>query len=428
MNGPFVVELRRGVGKWLAVPLVVVGYHTVHKNIPPHGYSWAQTVYALGQAGLLLGPLAAGFGAWAGTRARRRGMLAVEALSVQGPVRPGLVELAALIVWTAAAYAAVVALVFAQTASQTHGSGPALGRTTAGLFGVALQLTVGYAAGRLVAYRLVPLVVAYGLFTVVQAVNSSQHFNTLNLFLPDNLQLFDFYDRLITRVPYLQIAWYLALSGLVLSIWAVWRLRSGPAVGVVALATAATLLAGFGVSSLHGRENRPGTFVTFTCDGRVPKICLHPSLVQADNQVAERVGPIVGRLTGTPFAIHVLEQRPRGVGGVPSPGAVAFHLDDDGPGSLGLVAGDVAGSVFNPIDQCLTPGTGELRPGVPVDAPDVIGALAQRLLNGPAAASTPGDSSPRGVLARLGDDEFRAFVTSHARAIRSCTLEPSAVV
>lgn len=419
------LELRRGGGRWLALPFIALGLYAAFQAIPRDGFSWPQAVYSLGQAGLVMGPVAAGFAAWSGSRARRRRMLSTESLAARSAVQPALTELAAFAVWTAAAYAVVVAVVFTATSLETHWSGPDLLRTFAGMVGILLQASLGYALGRLIPFRLTPLVVAFALYAWVGGFQSSQSFFQWNLFLPDNLQLYDVYVHLNQNVSAVQVFWYLSLAAFALSVWAVLRVRSRTAALALATAVAATAGSFALVNSFHGRENLPGAYVVQSCAGRDPVICLHPSLTRTRAAVRQAVTPIVTRLAGTPFAVSLLEQRPRGVGGEPSPGGIAFGLDDYSRGAIGLVPGEVTAGAIPVLRFCTDPD-GNLLPDVTPADVDGVNIITARVQDGPGYDADGTDPSPAArFLSGLSDGQLRVFLNRRAGVIRSCHFSAS---
>lgn len=152
-----------------------------------------------------------------------------------------------------------------------------------------------------------------------------------------------------------QLLWYSGAAVVVVTGWALRRrestrvmLDSLAAGAVAAVCGAAVILA------QDGRALQPGFVVNWQCEGRAPQLCLHPAVRAARPALAAQIDPIAARLAGTPFALSRVEQRPRGPGSIPSPGAVAFGLDDTRPESVRLAGQDVAVNAFGFQDNCFT--------------------------------------------------------------------------
>jgi hypothetical protein len=422
------LELRRLTGPIVFVAVLIFGVKRSFQTVSVGAWSWPEAVVALGQSGLTTGPIVIAVGAWAGGRAARSGALSWEKLSSRGPVTPGLTQLLALLIWVAAAYLAVMSIVFVKTGQEVGGFDPTIPRTIATGAGLLALAAVGYGIGRLLPYRLTPLVVGFAVLLGVQHVISSQLDNRWELYLPDSLQDFDEFSSFSPWVPIVKILWYAGVSGVVLSGWALVRGRTWRHVAATGVSMIAAVTGFVIVGSYHGLETGRGVVVKFDCAGSNPQLCLNPELNPVRAKVEAVIAPIVSQLAGTPFAIHRLEHRPRGVGQVPTPGAVAFALDDRSANAIALIPSDIADNSINPYLFCTT-NTGTLKPGITQTDADVIQTVENRLEFGAGtqtAAPSHATVALTSALGKADTAEFRAFLTKYADQIRTCQVPADA--
>jgi len=193
-------------------------------------------------------------------------------------------------------------------------------------------------------------------------------------FLPVDLSLYDEFNVLNDRVAPGQLLWYVGAGGALTGAWAWGRQRTATWAAVLG---GGLVLAGLGAVILlpqQGRSIVGGAVRTkWTCtssltsDGQpASSVCLHPALSALAPQVTAELLPIAQRLSGTPFQVRRFEQRPRGVGSVPTPGATAFALDDGRQSSLRLLRPSTAVNALGAQDSCYTQAGAE-RPGAPYD-------------------------------------------------------------
>lgn len=411
------LELWRGIGKWLVVPLAALGIFAAEHDIPSGAAIWPVVMSALGISVELMGPFAAGAAAYAGSRSRRRGTDTMESLASRSTLAPGLVELFALLAWVLVAFLVVLAVVFIPAARSATWSGPDPTRTIAAGLGLLLEVAVGFAAGRVVPRRFTPLAVAVVIYAVVAYNVSIRSGFQWALLTPVNLQQYDQFDRLNHAVPVGQTLWYIGLAIVAVSAWGLRRDRT-PAVIIAAIAGFALSVSGGAVLiAQHGRSNQPGVTVTWSCAGSTPQICIHPALSPARAELDTAFAPIVDRLRGTPFAITRIEQRPRGIGSTPTPGAVAFALDDPSTAAVQLASQDVAVNSLGFGDSCFS-DTGA-KPGY------YLSQLIAAWVAGKPALFVPG--SPAETRAqtwfdKLTDAQKRSWLATHDATIRRCNL------
>lgn len=415
------LELRRGIGKWLFLPVAILGIYAA-ESAQPGGPSalWALAVSALGNSVMLMGPIAAAAAAYAGGMSKRRRMGSWEALSTRGPTAAGMTAMAAIGLWTLASFVVVVAVVFGMVAASATWSGPDLPRTLATGSGLILQVVIGYLIGRVVPRRFTPVAVAV-LFYALSVFSYSGVFGyRWQFLLPINLQLYDEYTRLNPAVAPGQLLWYFGIGGLTVSGWALLRGRTSRMPTYLAVGCSVLAFSGAGILvAQDGHGNQPGVVITWTCRGRAPELCLHPALESVRPSFAAQLEPVAARLAGTPFELRRVEQRPRGLGSAPSPGAVAFGLDDDRPGSVRRAVQDVGVGSLGVQRACYRSEEDDLRRGYPYAT--VVGAS---VVGDPALAfvDSPDVSAAASWLNTRTDEQLRTWLTQNEEEIRTCRL------
>ena len=413
-----VLELRRGPGKLVVLPLAGLGVWLVRQAQAPGPAVWPLVVSALATAASVLAPVSGGIAAWAGTRSRRRNTGPLEELASRGPAAAGLAELEALLLWMLAAFGLVVSGTYIPAAVSATWSGPDVLRTLTIGAGILLETTIGYVLGRLVPSRLTPPLAALALYGIAAYNVISPRGFGWSLLLPVNHQFFDEFVRLNQAATIGQLLWYTGVGALVVAGWALHRqgrtraLAAGLALGAVGAAAGLAVLI-----PQHGHANTPDTVLTWSCRGQNPQICLHPALEDARPAVTAALLPVAHRLTGTPFAIHRAEQRPRGIGSTPSPGAVAFALDDTTPPSIRLAAQELAVNALGDGATCFT----ETGPASGYDLAQLVGAwvVGQHGLYQPPTREA---ARARRWFAHLDPGARRRWFSTHVSAIRRCTL------
>lgn len=415
------LELRHGAGRWLALPLAALGVIAAENALPSGTAIWSLSVSALSNSVQLMGPVAAAAAAFAGARSRRRGTETMEMLSSRNPSAAAVSELAAIALWVLVAFVATVAVVFTQTALSATWSGPDLARTAVTGLGLVLQAILGYVTGRLVPRRLTPLAVAIFFYVLTIYGSTARAGYRWSLLLPVNLNVYDFFTRVNQAVTVGQLLWY---AGVAVAAVAAWALRHREAtratLGSLMAGALAAVCGAAVVLAQDGRALQPRFVVSWQCTGRAPQICIHPAVSAARPALTAEIDPIAARLAGTPFALSRIEQRPRGPGSVPSPGAVAFGLDDTRPASVRLAGQDIAVGAFGFQDKCFTD-----------NGPKGGYFLAQLLASwalGDVSSFIPGtkaETAAQSWLASRTDSQRRAWLRQKESVIRSCDLTAS---
>lgn len=410
------LELRRGLGKWLILPVIVLGVFASVTAIPPGPAVWPLVVTALSLSVQLTGPLVAGVAAIAGTRARRRNILRMEQLAVRHPAQPAVAELGALLLWVFLAMAITTAIVYIRASLTATWSGPDALRTATTVVGELLAVTVGFLAGRAVPRRITPPVVTFALYAV-----SANLLLDLRLFSPVNTQEYDQFVRLNHAVPLGQLLWYAGLAASLLCAWAVFRLRSA--------AWTASLIGSVGAAAVgaailipqHGESNEPGVVMAWNCSGSAPQICIHPSLISGRPEVENAVRPVADHLRGTVFALTRVEQRTRGLGSTPTPGAVGFALDNFSRGALAGVTQDLAVHAITAPDACFN--RDDAQPAYALQQLVAAWAAGDPNLFVPGSSQ---QSRDRSWFDSLSVAQRRSWLAQHESQLRSCSLHESA--
>ena len=416
------LELRRGPGKLLVVPLIALGVFFVWQFAPPGPAVWPMVVSGVAFSASLMGPVAGGFGALAGTRSHRRRTGSMELLAARSVASAGLTELAALLIWVSVAYIVVVGVALLAASRSAAWSGPDPLRTVVIGLGVLLHVVPGYLLGRVIPSRLTPPFVAVALYGISVVNTTSRSGHAWSLFLPINLHETSEFDRFTLGATVGQLVWYVGLGLLVTVVWVL--RRDGPSARRLGALVAAAAVTAAGVVVLLPSGGDPyasGTFMTWTCAGTRPQICIHPALRTARPGLTRVIEPVARRLDTTPFAIARAEQRTRGIGSIPTAGAVGFALDDTAPSSLRRVGQELAVNALMNPDACFGadgPATGyELEQLV---ATWVAGTPG---LFGP---SSPAEAGAQRWFDGLDRPRRTAWFAAHEQAIRTCSLTAAA--
>lgn len=413
------IELRRGPGLWVLPVLIAVGAFAARSNMRTVAV-WTYATAAVASAGLLMAPVAAGVAAWAGGRARRRHLRHVVLLAAREPLAGPAVECCAVAVCVAVGYLAVASTILTWAALTASWGGPSWLWLAGVGCGLLAATALGYAAGFLVAKRLTPFFTAVLTYLLI-AWNLAEDGRWWHFLFPATAELWLPFDGL-HRVTLLgQIAWLSGLAVLPLALLAL-AVRSRLAV-VASLTAAAVVAMGLGAGLLASGGGRFTDFnrdLVWRCEGTAPEVCIHPAFAASLGAMRSRADTVAGRLRHTPFAIRRVEQRPRGVGGQPTRGAIAYALDAPATGDYDSAALDIATGALGVDASCLRP-----------DSPPPAGLAMAQLLVAWAAddglAFTPADSQQRQALAWFKARSLagqQAWVTAHAAAIRSCSLTP----
>ncbi len=420
------VESLRGYGKWLGLIVAVAALAAAATRLSGNTQDWPDAVMLLSNLGLVMGPIAIGVSAFAGGRAKRRGTFWAEDSTATGRLRASALECASLLLWTALAYLVVLLVCFVPTWIQATWSGPDLARVFASAGGILAQVVIGYYVGRLIPYALTAPFVAAASFSLVAVVDSAPNSQAAALFLPVNLDGFDFYDITRASASLVELAFYASVAIAVAAGWAVRTRPTRRTLLAAGFALVAVVGSSIGLATFHGQSNASAVQIAFSCEGRDPEICVHPATRNAEKQLRGLFAGVVEILAGTPFAITRVEQRPRGAGSTPSATAVGFGLDDRSTGALEEARQELAHNAISQRAACFN-RVGAPLAGTSKDGPTLIAALGDRIAYGRTIARSAfsTDSALNSAITTITsttDGSFRTLLTRDRQQIETCSL------
>ncbi|OKI45471.1 hypothetical protein A6A27_38120 [Micromonospora sp. CB01531] len=379
---------------------------------------WSYATGAATSAPMLMAPLAVGLAAWAGGRSQRRGASQAWLLAGRDPAHAPLVEAGVLVACAVVAYALVATATLLPTAVAATWGGPFWWWLASAGVGFAAAVAAAYGVGVLVPGRLIPFATA--LVTYLATTWNLGQIGTWHAMFPVTIEMILPFNAPHTQTMRGQLLWFAGLGLLALALVAV-KVRSSarlviPAVGLsLALAVGGAAV----VIGENGRYVDLNRHITWSCSGSSPQVCIHPAFADSLAPISQRAQAISQRLASTPFAITRVEQRPRGVGSLPTPGAIAYAIDAPADDDYDRAGFDIAIAALG-VRSC---GRGPLRD---TDAH----AMAQLLV-----AWVVGDERwfvPRGPEQQQAKARFlnlplagqQQWLTTHADAVRTCSLTP----
>lgn len=418
---PLIIELRRGPGLYALPILIAAGGISAWQEMATPSV-WTYATQGVAASVRLAAPVATGVAAWAGVRGRRCGTLHVERLGARTPAAGPILEAAALICWAVGAYVLLGGAIFLWTATRATWGGPNWSWVAATGLGLALTVALGFFVGRMLPWRFTPLGAAVVHYIAI--VWHASHADSAWYFLlPETIQVWLPFDQLDNTIFFGQMLWYsgclLLLAGISL-----WLSRSATRqTSIVAIAGLTLATAGVVAVTSERDFYQLNEHMVWTCVGNAPQVCVHPAFTASQDAVAARVRPVADRLENTPFALQRVEQRPRGIGSAPTPGAVAFALDAPRSGDLRDVSVDVAANAFGIVDSCSEQAR-KRRSGEPWAYARILVAWASGN-----STSFAGDNEQlerdRRWFDRLELAQRRAWLASRTAKIRTCTLGPA---
>lgn len=412
---PLWIEMRSSPMAYFFPALFGVGVWAAFQTKEPGLSYWPNAIMAVNTSVLLVGPVFAGLAAWLATRERRRDLAQVRLLAL----RPGwafpIAELAAVTVWALLAHLVTMLVVtgYMLWAGAIGPWQPAM--VVSGVLSAVFYPTLGYLAGRLVPRRFVPPMVAIGAY-LITVLRSTQSGEPWYLLTPVFDELVDPFGGPQAGLYWRHGVWLLGLTGLLATVTAlrVDRRRSVAlaTTGAVAVAAAGALLVSALGGTYYADESPP---FSYECAEQRITICVHPAFGEALPGLHNTFGPLSARLTGTPAEITRLEQRPRGLGEQPSPGAQAMHMDHLGAGVIDLAAQEYLEDHVD-VAACFRSGAGRGH--------RLTEAVIIWLLD--AERDRPGEriAEPLRYLRSLGAHEGNEWLVAHYRAFTTCELQP----
>jgi hypothetical protein len=271
-----------------------------------------------------LGPISAGWAAWAATREHRRGMLDLAESTAYPRWLRLLSGWAGALAWTLLAYAACTATVYVLAARVTTWGGPPVWPVVVTGLAVALFCTVGFVAGTLFPSRFTaPLAALGSLFVSVMVFQDAVSRDSGWYLLSPN-DVVPPLDWGVFRplAPDLWIVQTIFLTGAVVLLLAVLglvssardgRLRRTAAVVCIlgltasvtgfALATTASRgTYGYTVPALHdAADDQPYSYTPVCTAGATP-VCIHPAFESDLHYATADFGPVLAQVAGLPGA------------------------------------------------------------------------------------------------------------------------------
>jgi hypothetical protein len=418
------IEMRRSLALWFMPALVLVGVIAAWRALWPGVDIWRNASQSVVASVELLGPAMAGVAAWCAGRDRRRGTDYLDDLAARPAGTAVLVHLAAIIVCSVIAYAVVLIAVFARTLPGARWGGPMWLWIFAGCLGLVVQAVAGFIIGRWLPFRFVPPLVAIACYVgqiyLINGGGATTFLAAINLQQQD--VLFDTNQTLLAA----QALWYAGLAAVIILLWLAASRRLRRPAGLAALA-AATVAAGAGgslVLSQHGHFIVGPTAFTYDCGGTSPQVCLQPAFGAGIGELDTTIKPVAARLAGTPWAIHRIEQRDRGIGSTPSPGAVPLFLDDFRAGWALEDTVEMLGIVmYGPdgLNPCIWNDAKAEDPKDPGQFNDLVAAWIVNDAGLFQAGNSAGTKAAHWFLA-LTEAQRKQWLSAHVQSIRSCSL------
>ncbi|MBT2400257.1 hypothetical protein [Streptomyces sp. ISL-100] len=424
---PLRAELRRGIGPWLGIAVMVTLIAPMVFKAAQWQGSWGETQSLLHSASALLGgPLATAVGCWQGGRERRRGMTELRETSVRTPLAQTLLCLAPLVLWILAGYVAAAAVVLLATWPYAFSGSPLLSiaLTDAAWLGTATVL--GFVAGRLIPWRLSAPVAAALMYVTVgfpSYLSSDVRFLSPAVTTDAGSYLPVWWQGPVT------VVWLGGLGLAALLAYAA-RLRAVALLPLAATLAAATLITQTGFDMWR----QDPALRRAICSGSAPKICvsgldgaLLPEVTKALTGVTSRLEGV----KGAPVAYLDSHQKPRA---------------DEGEAALPDVSRGwsvVRNKLTDPDDYALQTAASLMRRQCPETALNKDRAGSERVALtdaavlswlapldhtgsnfAPNSATTSAPSSTPDGTARLktmGDEERREWLGRYLATSKNCT-------
>ncbi|MEW1724214.1 hypothetical protein [Streptomyces sp. NPDC093109] len=347
------IELVRSPAVWLVPVLLGVGIGVAWYALPPGIAYWPSTLTAANASVALAGPVLGAFAALTGTREVRLGLGPARRLSTRAPSLSAAAELGALALWSLALQAAVVLTVVIRTALSSPTGEFSVLVVTAGAAGLLCHLALGYLAGRLLPYRLLPPLVGVALYAI-DLLGSGRYGKPDYLLFPVLIDEPGVFDAWQPGLYARQSLWLLGVATLIALIALALAGPSRALYVAGAAALAVTVTGAVATTALEGRYFARSTpAFTYACETRSLTVCVHPAFARALPELTRAFTPVARALAGTPAAFDRLEQRPRGVGGAPSAGSRAIRMDDLAPGRVAATRQEFVEELID-MDRCAT--------------------------------------------------------------------------
>jgi len=334
------IEIRRNIGLWLFPFVIILVLYSTAETLPRSIWLWPQTSLSIRDTMLLVGPLAAGLGAWSADRNRRRG---IEELLVSTPRTATIRELGnwgATAAWINLGYAvAAVAMLLIAYLKGSSGT-LILWPVVVGLFAVMASSASGYAAGCYLPSRITAPIVAVA-FYWAQGIAAYNLWNNPASYLSPVTELeYSVFWGVLPDIFAEQSMWLVGVTGVSLAA-VILRGKASPKAAWIAL-LGATIVAGIGAATLLGtpvqvtQDQKQEARIAYepVCDrkGTVP-VCVHPAYQAALPKAATAIEAIAGPLTDLPGGPKRAEQESNGEVVLERNGTLSFYLSDSNIGN-----------------------------------------------------------------------------------------------
>jgi hypothetical protein len=408
----------RRTALFVAIPvLVLLGVAAAWPTLLPGVAYWDNTVVALMTSVRLLGPAAAGLGAWMALREHRLDYL--RGLTPRSPAVGPLLDLLLLTAVTLTAYGLLGAIILTQTAlGEDAGRLHPLGMS-AGAAALALHVVAGHLIGRLIGYG----ISGRGLRTAAPTALVTAALTWLwsglrtsgswwSLLPPADIDRVGLYAGVRPGLFAGQTVWCLGLiAAMVLGyVWFLDR-RASLVIPIIA-AFAVTAIATDRIGSYDGAAAAPAP-TGHVCRDWPLTVCVHPALRAALPELEAAVTPLAARLNGTPAAFTRVEQRPANEPAGVHGGIADVHLPDLAPGYQSRAVHELHSTLTN-TRACTHPRRAQ---GV------AYAALVSAWLRDDPAP----DIADIVIARRFGswdEGRRRAWLRMHYGAFRRCLLTP----
>ncbi|MFH8370644.1 hypothetical protein [Streptomyces sp. NPDC018031] len=290
---PLVAEVRGGPARWIA--LVVSAADAVHMVASADSWqgSWPETQQELHMfAVLVLGPFAAAAGCWLGAREQRSHMAVLRACAARSAFAQFLVVAVPVALAVVAAHAVVTAGSMLASWPYTSGGRPLLAPPAADLVFLAAAAFVGVVVGRFAPGRLVPPVLAAGLYLLLGYATFDE--SPARFLSPAADDGFVRAEPVWWQPPAMMV-WTGGLAAAAVLATTLRSRWSWSAVVPLALAaSAAVSIARAGEEMWH----EPAWARARACDDSVPKVCVPGERRDMLPHVSAAMAGVIGRLEG----------------------------------------------------------------------------------------------------------------------------------
>lgn len=374
--------------------------------------------------------VAAGMGAWIAHRERKLGLDQLTGLSVFPSDRSRLATLGGTSLALVLPVVVAGVIVDIGMLASPHRVGTlSVASVLATAFMVALWIPVGYLCGHVIRHFLVVPLVAIAAWLLPSLAGGGQG-TPVSMLLPAISPGGSPFTAWNGAVMWAQLLWFAGLWCLLAGVLT-YR-RHAPSPVITALLGVASGLVGFLMMAHLDFARFVPTAVNGApieneqCGGSSPTICLHPAFEGLRPELTETFRSLMQKLAGTPGFGETVEQRPRGVGQEPSPGAAAFFLDYARPTDSHLARGEYIEGLLQP-EACFATDPSASLPWTSIVYQWLTDSLADPA--GDAQYAGAEDQAQRQAAREhflsLTESERHAWFVAHYDGFVTCSLRAS---